>query len=496
MDKSQKNSTFQWPYGLLCFLLFLGTVAALRLTWHHEKIVYGKQEATIGLCPENQTISCDLINTSSYSELFGIPIALFAVPTYLFLIFLILFRKRIQMASSAIVLIGAATTLYSVFLAKVSLLELGFACLWCFFLYAVNLSVLVLGIAGLFREKALFLNRFQVKQFVFSLTAYAVLFVFSVGGQRLYRQNLQESKKMTSLFTEAKELKSSVIGKCLPAFTFSDVVSGNSYRLGGLNATTKPVFLVFWSATCGHCVKEMPELSAFFEGHPDLFNLVTVTKMKSQQRVGDLSFRDFTLQFAKEIGMNAPILNDPGLLSELLQVEGTPTSFLLDQNGQIKQEWKGTIPNLRATLTELSRNIASIAPEPCTENLVVTKPELNWKLSLRGQESVSLKKLLRAPTMLLVFSSLKDLETPEFEDFLKFSKRIHQQGWDYLLVSLEKLNSKRKIEQKIYFTSEENSQPGIYLLAPNGSLLKTYSGMLDWKNITFQEQVFTWLQNS
>ncbi|MFM8270704.1 MAG: vitamin K epoxide reductase family protein [Pseudomonadota bacterium] len=89
MDKKK-----EWPYRLLALLWGLGLGIALRLTWHHENSLYGDSQAKLGLCPENAVINCDVVNTSRYSEFLGFPIAVFAIPTYLFLLFLILIRKR------------------------------------------------------------------------------------------------------------------------------------------------------------------------------------------------------------------------------------------------------------------------------------------------------------------------------------------------------------------------------------------------------------------
>jgi len=492
MMPKQKKSTFQWPYRLLSILLLIGSIAALRLTWHHETLLYAKKAASIGLCPENQTISCDLVNTSSYSELGGIPIALFAVPTYLFLLGLILLRNRWAFFRPLIIVIGACTSLYSLFLAAIAFFEIGFVCLWCLFLYLVNVATFILGFIGYrgYRHENQAEGRFFSLKSGLALSgvSFLGLFLISLFVQSQYRSHLISTAQKP---TEKKDL----LGKCLPQVTLKDITNGNSFILPSTQSQ-KPTFLVFWSSTCGHCKKEMPEISAFLKKHPDLFNLVTVTKLKSQQKAGDFDHRDYTINYAKEIDLKGPILNDPGFLSGLLEVKGTPTSFILGPNGRVEKEWQGVVPDLSDSLYRISRNLASLIPEACSENLVAPKTEMsNWILSDQNNSRIELKTLIKAPTIIVVSSPVEPSKESEFGNFMKFSEEITKQGWQYLLISQGQPSGSHALKNR-YFTNDSNSSAGVYLVSSQGSLLKAYFGTLDWNNITFQEQVFAWLKNS
>lgn len=499
MNKKEKNSRFQWPYGALALLLLLGMGAAFRLTWHHETLIYGKQAASIGLCPENQTISCDLVNTSTYSELWGIPIALFAIPTYLFLLGLIFFRHRWTLARTLIVYTGLGTSLYSLFLAGISVWELGFACLWCIFLYFVNIGALVFGVIGKKQEQPEPLS-FQLPKLLGSFASFSLLVFFAVFIQKNYRallihKNQSFQEKFTKSSVESE--KQSLIGKCLPPTTLKDIRSGSAVSLIDPTSLQKPIFLIFWSATCGHCRKEMPKLSQFIKRNPDLFHWVTVSTLRPQKKVGELSHREFTLKFANEIELKAPILNDPGILAPLLQVAGTPSSFLLAPNGQVMKIWKGMIPELDKSLTLASRSLASLAPEPCSENLITTQTQMHdWLLFDSEQNGIRLKSLISSPTIVLVRSQASEFKGSEWNDFLKFSKRMGNLEWKVLLVSLGNPQTHPPLSFPFYFTTEATSSPGVYLVASNGALVKSFSGPLNWDNPTFQEQVFAWLKNS
>lgn len=495
-----KNPRFQWPYGVLALLLGLGIAAALRLTWHHEVLVYGKQAASIGLCPENQAISCDLVNTSSYSELWGIPIALLAVPTYLFLLGLILFRFRWLQARSLIVGLGLATSFYSLFLAGVSFWELGFACLWCGFLYFVNLATLVLGILGKRREQPEKVQ-FPSAQLLRGAISYVFVTVTIVLAQKGYRSLLiqrgQDSRVASVNQLSAMTPKHNSVGKCLPPVTLTDIRSGTDVSIFEKTPNQKSTFLVFWSATCGHCRKEMPQLAEFINKNRDLFHFVTASSLRSKRKVGELSFRDFTLKFANEIDLKVPILNDPGILSGLLQVAGTPTSFIIAPNGRVMKEWKGVIPELGKSLKIASRDLASISPQPCSENLVAAPTQMSdWLLRDREKKELRLKSLISAPTLIWVRSQVKEFTGTDWDDFLKVTREVKKQGWKVLLVANGSPQKSPPFSFPLYFTTEPTSSPGVYLVASNGALIKNLLGPLEWNNPTFQEQVFAWLKNS
>lgn len=487
MEKSRKNPILQWPYGALFTILLLGIAGALRLTWHHETLVYAKKAASIGLCPENGTISCDLVNTSTYSELWGVPIAALAIPTYFFLLGLILLRRSWSPARTMIIVMGAGTSTYSLFLAGISVWELGFACLWCVFLYGVNFSILFLGILGKKREqkeKALF----YIPKLWWGFASFGLLAIVTILIQRGYRSLLIQKSQPPSV--------TSSIGKCLPPVILKDIQSGTDFLLQDSAHSQKPTLLIFWSSTCGHCRREMPQLVSVLKENPDLFRLVTVTKLRVTPDMNGLSHRAFTQEFAEEIKLNAPILNDPGFLANLLSVTGTPTTFILGSQGRVIHEWKGSIPELATSLKAASRSVASIAPEPCSEHIIPSQTRIDdWVLYSSTQQKTRLMSLISAPTIIVVRPQLSDLEARKNDALIKFAQQIRGKGWKLLLVTQGQPQA-HDSPWPLYFTTEPTSSPGVYLVASSGALIKTFFGPLDWSNLTFQEQVYAWLANS
>jgi len=76
--------------------------------------------ARLANCPHTETIDCDTVNTSRWSEMFGVPIAAYAIPTYL-LVLLLAWMDRPNLPTLAYAFsIGLLTTAASAFLLFVS----------------------------------------------------------------------------------------------------------------------------------------------------------------------------------------------------------------------------------------------------------------------------------------------------------------------------------------------------------------------------------------
>lgn len=136
----------RWALVPLALSLLIGIGIGLYLTWHHELEVYGQVAVDLGYCPESEDVNCTAVNTSVWSELFGTPIALLAAVTYLLLIWLAAaaWRRR-EGALAYTFTLGLLTVVYSAYLYWVSVTHIGFLCLWCVRMYAVNLSIPLLA---------------------------------------------------------------------------------------------------------------------------------------------------------------------------------------------------------------------------------------------------------------------------------------------------------------------------------------------------------------
>ena len=129
------------------------------LAWHHDNKLYGDATAKLANCPHTETVDCDVVNTSPWSELMGVPIAAYAVPTYLLVLVLTWADRSRSTALAYAFSIGVLATLLSGFLFYISKTQIGFLCLWCMRLYAVNVSIPILASVAARRSPLALLGR-------------------------------------------------------------------------------------------------------------------------------------------------------------------------------------------------------------------------------------------------------------------------------------------------------------------------------------------------
>lgn len=113
------------------------------------------------------------------------------------------------------------------------------------------------------------------------------------------------------------------VGSIAPDFELSDTL-GNTIRLSDHRG--QAVLLNFWATWCAPCRLEMPAIQARFESH-DLA-VLAIDFDESSQQVAD---------FGKEFSLTFPLVLDPGgVVQQLYQVRGYPTSVFLDEQGIIQ----------------------------------------------------------------------------------------------------------------------------------------------------------------
>jgi len=122
----------------------LGGLVSLYLT---------RQHASPGgsICNINETFNCDLVNTSSYAEISGIPIAAVGAAFYLAMAVVgamaLNDAEKYPNASVLVTLMNIPAVLYGVFLAWASA-QLGAWCLFCISTYGFSVILLVSGVLG------------------------------------------------------------------------------------------------------------------------------------------------------------------------------------------------------------------------------------------------------------------------------------------------------------------------------------------------------------
>lgn len=140
------NSIRKWALWVAVFAAILGMVLSGFSTQRHLRIQReGLMEQSY--CAVSDTINCDAVSTSSYSEMFGIPISWLGLLFYLCILGLTLFAifsKKDRHSSVAISWFCACASIgYSVFLGYVSYVILDVFCVECFGMYVANILLFI-----------------------------------------------------------------------------------------------------------------------------------------------------------------------------------------------------------------------------------------------------------------------------------------------------------------------------------------------------------------
>lgn len=186
----------------LTAVLLAGTGIALYLTAHHDHQVYGDRSFKLENCPQTETVDCEAVNTSAWSELAGAPIAAFAVPLYLLVLGLAWAGRREPACDAYAFTLGLAAVAVSMALHYVSKVQIGFLCLWCMRLYGVNLAIpiLVAIAAGRWPRELVAATIADLVRWPRPLTRSAgagvALLLATLGGERLYRSHVHEAARL------------------------------------------------------------------------------------------------------------------------------------------------------------------------------------------------------------------------------------------------------------------------------------------------------------
>jgi len=129
---------------------------------------------------------------------------------------------------------------------------------------------------------------------------------------------------------EKQDLGKLVQDFCLPA------ISGETVGLSSFLVEHRAAVVVFWSATCSHCVRYDTYLNDFSGRYPDMA-LLTVAARSNETM-------ELLHRTAAERNLGFPILHDQNRdVAHRWQVSQTPRAFLLDANLCLR--YRGAIDN-------------------------------------------------------------------------------------------------------------------------------------------------------
>jgi len=116
------------------------------------------------------------------------------------------------------------------------------------------------------------------------------------------------------------------IGFTAPDFTLP-TVDGREISLSDYRG--RPVILNFWASWCGPCRYEVPAFKALYERYPE--EQVVIIAVSTQDDP------DSARGYAIADGLKFVIPVDPrGVVANLYNVRGLPTTFIINENGVIK----------------------------------------------------------------------------------------------------------------------------------------------------------------
>jgi thiol-disulfide isomerase/thioredoxin len=157
-------------------------------------------------------------------------------------------------------------------------------------------------------------------------------------------QRYRISEKRFNLFGKTFEFTVDSLGRHLALTEIAKVqperasleIGSRAPRFDGLTKLRgKMVLLEFWSTSCGPCRIDAPKNVAFYKTAPrDNIEFIGIS---SDESAGTLT------DFQKKFGMTWPQIREPfeGPIHRLYRVDGEPTYYLIDPNGEIVDKWIG-----------------------------------------------------------------------------------------------------------------------------------------------------------
>ncbi len=156
------------------------------------------------------------------------------------------------------------------------------------------------------------------------------------------------------------------VGQLAPDFNMQQL-DGTEFKLSE-HRGEHSVYLIFWNTWCGPCMKKAPKLVQIQNEYGEQVKLLAINTSWSDS-LSEIA------QFQSHFETNYPIAFDSeATVTHLYGVMGTPTSFLVDIHGVIRQV-DGITHTLSANITQWNQLTPEvdqklIASEGCSEESV------------------------------------------------------------------------------------------------------------------------------
>ncbi|MEL4306742.1 TlpA family protein disulfide reductase [Joostella sp. CR20] len=139
-----------------------------------------------------------------------------------------------------------------------------------------------------------------------------------------YLLSLAEKTGDTKLITDIKTYSQTAVGAKAPNFSVTD-----SKTLYDLN-DAQHYLLIFWSSTCSHCLKELPQVKKFLEAHPNKQLQVVAFGLEDEDSPWEQTITQFPT-YTHVYGAG----KWENKTARTYNIVATPTYFILDSNKTI-----------------------------------------------------------------------------------------------------------------------------------------------------------------
>lgn len=264
MKKTAKKNSLYFV-ALISILINIGFF--LYLNKHHVDLKLGLGSGT-SVCNISEKINCDTAASSSYAELFGIPIALLgAFTSGLILVYMLLARfsltENSEKTERFAFYLSSFMLLVSIAMAGISAFIIKSACPFCIGTYLLTFlawgSLLLFYRPDVSRFGTDIIEIFTTEKWVLGTLLSIPLLSFIVNNMTLDSYGYQQIKQMSqdSIATWKNETIQSF-----------DVQNGLQFQ----NGTEEPKFIIveFADFLCPHCRAAGPSLHNFAKSHPDV----------------------------------------------------------------------------------------------------------------------------------------------------------------------------------------------------------------------------------
>lgn len=236
-----------------------------------------------------------------------------------------------------------------------------------------------------------------------------------------------------------------LVGRCAPAFTLPHFDSDPGHAAESADALAvdptatrkRPLLILFWSSTCGHCRREIPQIVDYQRRHPKAFDIVSITTV-AKDRPGRPSHRQGTADFIAEQKVRWPVLEDAASsVSDLYANVSLPTLLFVAPDGRITSIWYHTRGDDfdSAFAGELSKASGAQGCEPTTETRA---PPVALTLRDTAGRSHELRNVVRRPTLVHFWATWCKPCVEELPTLLRYRDDARKQGLaDVVFVSLD-----------------------------------------------------------